>query len=122
MKPLLDFRSVLLVVILSVAGALPFGATVPESRDFYFFDVTLTSSASGMIQLFWDNGGGMTEQESSAQPLKVEPKPVMYRFMVPTGSLRAFRLKPIDRPGTLTFSKPRVASRAGKVIRTFTVD
>jgi hypothetical protein len=118
-KPWLDFRAALLALLLAVAAALPLVTTSATRRDFYFFDVTLTSDAAGMTQFFWDLGHGNNESDSSVQPLRIERKPVVYRFMVPPGVIRGFRFDPIDRPGRLTISHARIVDIHGHLVREF---
>jgi hypothetical protein len=122
MKAWFDPRAVVLALALAVAAALPFMTTSSESRDFYLFDVTLTSPIASTTQLFWDSGGGFREDDSSRQPLKVEPKPVVYRYMMPIGRFQALRLDPADGPGTLTLSHAQIVDDRGRVVRTFRPD
>ena len=94
MKSLFDWRATALALVLAVAAALPSMTTSVVRRDYYLFDVTLTSTAPGTTQLFWDLGRGYNENDSSRQPLKIEPKPVRYRYMMPMGDIKALRFDP----------------------------
>ncbi|HWA10191.1 MAG TPA: hypothetical protein VG838_12130 [Opitutaceae bacterium] len=114
-----DPRAALLAFALAIAAALPLATTSVTRRDFYFFDVTLTSDTAGITQFFWDLGHGINESDSSAQPLKVEPKPVVYRFMMPPGTFRAFRFDPIEHEARLTVARARIVDSSGRVMRTF---
>lgn len=118
----LDFRGVILAAVLAVAAALPYVTTRVERRDCYFFDVTLTSDSAGTIQLFWDQANGFTEYDSSRQPIKIEPKPVGYRFMMPMGEFKALRLDPIDGAGVFTFRRIQIADRRGRIVKVFEPD
>lgn len=118
-KSWLDPRAALLAFVLAVAAALPLVTTSATRRDFYFFDVTLTSDTAGITQFFWDLGHGINESDSSAQPLRIEPKPVVYRFMVPPGTFRGFRFDPINRPARLTLAGARIVDDRGRVMRVF---
>lgn len=119
MKRWFDLRAGILTILFCVAAALPFVSTSSQRRDNYFFDVTLTSDAAGLTQVFWDRDRGLSESDSSSQPLKVETKPVVYRYMLPSQSLTGFRFDIIDREATLTFQNARVVDRDGHVIYTF---
>ncbi len=122
MKAWFDPLAVGLALALAVAAALPVMTTSPERRDYYLFDVTLTSTSASSTQLFWDLGRGFGEADSSRQPLKVEPSPVVYRYMMPMGTFRALRLDPGDAPGTYTLSHAQIEDDRGRVVRTFSVD
>jgi len=119
MKSWFDLRAILLAVALAIAASLPSITANTTRRDFYFFDVTLTSTSPGQTQLFWDIGNGYTEYDSSRQDLKIEPKPVVYRYMMPMGEIKSLRLDPIDGQGDFTFSHAQIVDVWGKVIRTF---
>lgn len=115
----IDLRAVLLAVALSAAAALPVMTTSTDRRDFYFFDLTLTSSAAGSTQLFWDLGRGFNEHDSSRQPLKIEPAPVVYRYMMPMGAFRGLRLDPVDGRGEMIIGHARIVDFRGRVVREF---
>ena len=115
----LDPRAILLALVLSVAAALPWITNSVNRRDYYFFDITLTSTSPGTTQFFWDLGNGFTEYDSSRQPIKIEPNPVVYRFMMPMGEFRAFRFDPIDGIGRFTFSHAQIVDLEGHVVRRF---
>lgn len=119
MKSWIDLRAVGLAVVLAFAATLPTLTTCDVRREFYFFDVTLTSTSAGTTQVFWDMGPGYDENESSRQPLRVEPKPIMYRYMMPMGRLKALRLDPTDGEGDMTLSHARIVDVWGKVVHTF---
>lgn len=114
-----DWRAILIAALLAAAAALPYISTGTDRRDYYFFDVTLTSTSPGNTQVFWDFGKGYNENDSSRQPLKVEPTPVNYRFMLPMGTIRELRLDPIDGLGFFTFTRARVVDYQGHLIRSF---
>ena len=118
-KSWLDVRAALLALLLAVAAALPLFSTSGTRRDFYFFDVTLTSDTAGTTQFFWDLGHGITEFDSSAQPLRIERKPVVYRFMVPPGTFSHFRFDPIDHQARLTLARARIVDARGRLMRAF---
>jgi hypothetical protein len=119
MKSWFDLRAMGVALVLAVAAALPYLTTADAYRDYYFFDVTLTSSSPGTTQLFWDQGLGFGEHDSSRQPLKVEPKPVVYRYMMPMGKVRALRLDPLDGEGDFSLARGRIVDVWGKVVHEF---
>jgi hypothetical protein len=119
MKSLIDLRATALALVLAVAAALPAITTSIVRRDYYLFNVTLTSTAPGTTQLFWDLGRGYNEDDSSRQPLNIEPQPVIYRYMMPMGDFKALRLDPNDGVGTFTFSHAEIVNYRNKVVRSF---
>ena len=119
MKSWFDLRATVLALVLAVAAALPFMTTSVERRDYYLFNITLTSSSPGTTQLFWDLGRGYNETDSSRQPLKVEPSPVIYRYMMPMGDIKSLRLDPIDGVGAFTFSHAEIVNYRGQVVHSF---
>lgn len=118
-KSWFDWRATALALALAVAAALPFMTTSVVRRDYYLFNVTLTSTSPGTTQLFWDLGHGYGENDSSRQPLKIEPQPVIYRYMMPMGDIKALRLDPIDGVGTFTLSHAEIVNYRGQVVHSF---
>jgi len=118
-KSWIDWRAITLALVLAAAAALPFMTTSVVRRDYYLFNITLTSTSPGTTQLFWDLGRGYGENDSSRQPLRIEPKPVVYRYMMPMGDIRALRFDPIDGAGTFTLSHAEIVNYRGKVVRSF---
>lgn len=112
----------LFAALIALAASLPFVTTANSRRDFYFFDVELTSTAVGHTQLFFDMGRGINETDSSDQPLRANAKPVTYRYMLPTGTLQRLRLDPVDREASMTISRARIVDRSGRVVRAFRAD
>jgi len=119
MKAWFDWRVTALSLVLAVASALPYLTTSVERRDYFFFDVTLTSTSAGTTQVFWDLGKGYNETDSSRQPLKVEKKPVVYRYMMPMGDFIHLRIDPNDGVGDFTFSHAQIVTTRGQVMYKF---
>src|SRR6185312_5156726 len=62
---------------------------------------------------------GYNENDSSRQPLKNEPKPVRYRYMMPMGDIQALRFDPIDGVGVFMLSQAQIVNDRGKVVYKF---
>ena len=122
MRSWFDVRSLILTVLLALAAAMPAITTSVENRNYYFFDITLTSNTQGSTQFFWDLGNGFSEFNSSRQPIKIEPEPVVYRFMMPMGRFTALRFDPIDGIGHFTFSHAQIVDRRGRIVHVFGPD
>lgn len=114
-----DPRAVLLACVFTLAAVLPGLTSSDESREFFLFEVTLTSDTAGMTQLFWDTGNGMNEVDSSAQPLRIESKPVQYGYLLPLGTIRSLRFDPTNRQAVMTLKNARIVDRTGRVVRSF---
>lgn len=113
------FLSFSTAILLAVAAVLPFLTTARERRDYFLFDITLTSTSAGSTQIFFDIGHSYNGSDSSVQPLKIEPSPVVYRYMLPPGKYDGLRLDPIDHEGVLTLTHARIVDSRGKVQREF---
>jgi hypothetical protein len=119
MKKWIQPGALMLAAVFAVAACLPFASTTASRRDFYFFEIELTSTRDGQTQVFFDTGKGDNEADSSRQPLHANAKPVNYRYMLPTGVLRGLRFDPIDREGAMTLAHARIVDSHKKVLRTF---
>lgn len=119
MRLRIDLRTLLVAAVLAAAAALPQFTDIRTNREYFFFDVTLTSTSAGSTQFFWDKGKGFNEDDSSRQPLKIEPQPVVYRFMMPMGPIDGLRFDPVDGMGTFSLSHARIVDHLGRVVREF---
>ena len=117
MKLLPDPRAVVLALVLAVATALPVFVTAPERRDFYFFDASLTTAATGFTGVRWDSGQGLNDIDASVQPLRGLTRPVTYRYMLPTGRITDFRFAPVDQAAAVSITNARIVDNHGRVIR-----
>ena len=106
-------------LLLALAVTLPFLTTEQDRRDYFYFDIALTSTTAGSTQIFFDIGRGYNGADSSIQPLKIQLKPAVYRYMLPAGEYRGLRIDPTDRDGVLTLAHARIADSRGKVRREF---
>lgn len=122
MRRWFDLRAVTLAAALAVFAVLPVVTTSGERRDYYFFDLTLTSAVDGWTQLFWDEGEGFNEHDSSRQPLKVEASPVRYRYMMPMSRIKGLRLDPVDRGGEMIVGQARIVDYRDRVVHEFRPD
>ena len=110
---------VLLASLTALAVILPFATTAQERRDFYAFEVELTSDRDGQAQVFFDVGRGINEADSFHQALPARAAYAVYRFPLPTGTLQGLRFDPIDREGRLAIRHAQIVSRFGDVVHQF---
>src|SRR5687767_1613693 len=71
-----------------------------ESGYAPYFEVRMTSDRDGRARLFWDSGGGFSEHGQLGQPVQAGTH--WYRFPLPPGTVRSFRIWPLDRSGKVT--------------------
>ncbi len=108
-----------LALALAACAALP-GFMGREARPRSFFlEVTLAGDGRGFTQVYYDLGGGFSEQDSTKQQLNGTTSPAVYRLALPTGFYRALRFDPIDHAGTASFSGARIVDSRGGVFRSF---
>jgi hypothetical protein len=88
-----------------------------ESGHSAFFEVRMTSERDGRARLFWDAGSGFSEHGQVGQIVRAGTD--VYRFPLPQGVVRAFRLWPLDRSGKVTFHEVTVRRESGEVLHTF---
>lgn len=108
-----------IAVLLASALSIPVLIQADQSREFYFFDVDLTSTGAGHTQIFFDVGKGINASDSSIQPLGVHHQKTTYRYMLPAKPIRALRFDPIDKEAILSISNARITDINGKVVATF---
>jgi len=82
------------------------------------FEVTVESSQPGLVQLYYDLGGGMMEVNSVVQPVQ-SGRPMLLRFPLPYGRIHMLRFDPLDRDGRLTLGGARIADRWGHTLIAF---
>jgi hypothetical protein len=75
--------------------------------------IEMQSSASGSGQIFWDSGHGLREEESTRFHVRGGGKFETYRIRLPFGTLRSFRIDPIDQPADLQIRAVGFQSAAG---------
>lgn len=109
----------IVTILVAIAFSLPLLRLAELRREYYFFDVDLTSTTAGRTEIFFDVGHGFREQDSSAQPLSVHPRKVKYRYLLPAQTIGALRFDPTDKEGVLTLSNAQVSDLNGKVIARF---
>ena len=110
-------RRALSSLIFPVTLSLLLVASPSKTPSPYFFEVTLRASTDGVAQLFYDPDGGDDAREANSARVDLSAlETITYRFPLPEGSYKGFRFDPIDRQGTVAFSRVRivrVSSRGG---------
>jgi hypothetical protein len=110
--------TLLAAALLAATLAVPlFVGNFDESTRFGV-EVSLASSATGHVQIYWDDGAGFSEPASSKELLPQGATFQTYRLALPAGSLRALRFDPIDRGGaTVAIRNARIVRSNGRVVR-----
>ncbi len=119
MKPrALTLPSALACLLLSAAAVLvtePWSATRASP---WHFEAAVESDRSGIVQLYYDTGAGMSEPESAQQPIEAG-RPSVLSFTLPYGRFRALRFDPLDRDTRMAVSGARVADTSGRTLVSF---
>jgi len=109
----------LAAAVASLVLALPFMGSSPAEAGRFFFQVRLASTTGGMVQVFHDLGRGFNETDSARLDVNAGDEPVLLRFPLAPGVVRALRFDPLDREATVTFGQARIVSPSGRVVRSF---
>jgi len=110
--------TLLAALLFSAVVVVPYLPSTRQTYDRFRLEVTIVSNQSGHVQLYPDSGLGFDEATSVRLNLAQSREPTVYRFALPTGTYRAFRLDPNDRDGTVTLASARIVDRAGRIFRT----
>src|SRR5687768_12490619 len=88
-----------------------------ESGHSALFEVRMTSERDGRARLFWDAGAGFSEHGQIGHAIQTGTH--AYRFALPQGVVRAFRIWPLDRSGKVTLHEVVVRRDSGELLHTF---
>lgn len=109
------FTALLATALFSAVVSVPF---LPKlQRDYFVLEVRASSSVSGALQVYYDDGAGLREALSARTTLKAGPEPAVYPLPLPPGTYGAFRLDPLEREGAVKISSLRVLTGSGRLIR-----
>jgi hypothetical protein len=104
--------------LLSAASVFPFLPALHVDAKNFVLEVSLTSTKAGHVQVYWDDGGGYSERNSSMLPVPGTATPAVYRLPIPLGVYNSLRFDPIDNDATVVVDSARVADDQGRPIRT----
>ncbi|HEY5227706.1 MAG TPA: hypothetical protein VIJ19_04145 [Opitutaceae bacterium] len=112
--------AVLWVTVAIVSGllVLPFHPPVRSRASGYAFEATVSSTARGTVQLFYDVGRGFNEADSGSVAVRGDGSPALISVPLPFANYRALRFDPLDRPGTVTVSRALIRGSDGTVVVT----
>ena len=119
MKSLFSLPTLLTAALLSIVVSVPFLPLAAPATAHFHFDITLTSTAPGSAQLFFDIGRGINEADSKRATVENKTGPQFLSFPLPPGNYRALRLDPIDRTAEITLSEAVIRTRDGRVVQRF---
>jgi hypothetical protein len=114
MKRSLAINAVLAVALTAVFCGLFFA---PKNRLFRL-QVSLATSTDAYVQLFYDVGRGISEEDSIRRHIKAGA-PATLQFDLPAGDYRHLRFDPLDRPGRATISELSLIAPSGATQRRF---
>lgn len=113
--PKLTLPSIGACLLFALVAALPFQPWRQDRSGASWFEVTVASRDAGLASLYYDTGLGFSEKESAVHSI-LPGRPILVRFPLPGGSLRALRLDPIDRNTEMTLSGARIVGNDGRVL------
>lgn len=97
-----------------VCPLISFGAAtvvlLGAHRTTFFLELTLKTSAPGIVQLFYDSSGGHARRDADSSTLNITEvdRQAAYRFPLPAGHYASFRLDPLNHPGQVMFTRARI--------------
>ena len=104
--------------LLSAVVVVPFLPIAKPSSELFALEVRMSASVSGRVQLYYDDGSGLSETASSRSPVTAGVM-ATHRLSIPQGRYRALRFDPIDREGAATVESLRLVGRGGRVVHHF---
>ncbi len=120
MKSALPRSAFAVAALIALLVVLPFQPGT--RRASYTFEFEAASSVAAMVQLFFDKGHDFTEADSVRLQLPATAESQSHRLPVASGTYRAFRLDPLDRPGRITLSQLVIRRSDGEVVHRFAPD
>jgi len=113
-----------IVLALLVGGVYAIASVADTLHDARLgaLEVRLASSASGMLQVFYDRGAGIREADSVVVEIAPSDELVTYRLPLPAGRYRLWRLDPNTRAGRYVFGQLRVVNRRGETLAVLSPD
>lgn len=114
--PNLQIRLMLaLAALFAAIVALLAGALTP----LFCLEVSMKSSRGGNARIFYDIGEGINKRDSAQLTLSGASQ-TLYRFALPEGEYRAFRIRPVDRDNAeIALRGVRIVDLFGHLIRDF---
>ncbi len=114
--------ALLAAALLSVLAALPFLPAAKMRPDLFSLEVRLVTTAAGPIQIFFDDGTGLSEERSGRFAATAGSAPQTHRIALPPGTYTALRVDPLDRGATTVLLGLRALSPTGRVIEEIPLD
>jgi hypothetical protein len=110
--------ALLAAALFSAVVSLPFMPFAASRTAVFHLEATVTSTARGSAQLFYNVGQGIRE-EDSAHALVETGGAQTLRFDLPAGHYTQFRFDPLDRPATMTIAAVTLRDAAGTLVHRF---
>lgn len=99
-------------LLLAAAAVLTTQPWAPYRQSPWKFEARLESNASGLVQLYYDLGDGIHEEQSAVRAISAGV-PATLSFPLPCGRIRLIRFDPLDRACTMSVSDARVLDGSG---------
>lgn len=118
MKPRVIWITLGLALGFAFAGGLLVGGFSLQRPDKLFFQVDLSSSVDGNVQLFFDIGHLYNLNDSAAHQVSRNRREHL-QFALPSGKIFGLRFDPIDNPAEVTIDGPMIVDSNGAVVHRF---
>lgn len=116
---LFSLSTVLAAALLSVVVMIPFLPFASPQASQFHFEITVTSSADGLAEVFFDVGRGFNPEDSARAQVTAGKTPQQLAFALPEGNYKNLRYDPLNRDGTFTLRDALIRGPDGRVIRRF---
>jgi hypothetical protein len=105
-------------LVFSAVALLPSEPWARSRPTGYAFEVDALGDQSGLVQLYYDTGRGLSEPESSLEPI-LAGKQTHLRLPLPSGRYQGLRFDLLDRSVRMTLSGARIVDGNGRTLIAF---
>lgn len=116
LSTLIHLQGLLVALGLGLLAALVAVTGRDVRHNVYALEVTLSTTAPGRAQVYFDRGADLNEADSSAMFLTGDAAPQALRFPLWPGPLKVLRFDPFDGSGEAILADARIVSRGGHVV------
>lgn len=88
-----------------------------DNAGYLFLQVTMSSSVNSHVQIYYDLGQGLNEQQSYQLPVTSQEDLRPYRFKLPNKTIYKMRFDPLMMAGTIRIGEMKVTDAFGNLLR-----
>jgi hypothetical protein len=113
---LLNAPALAALALLSAVLVVPFLPLLKKEAFPFALEVTLTAAKPGIVQVYWNDGGGLSEANSSILNVPSGGPPAVYRLQIPSGTYDSLRFDPLDNDGAVSLYSSRIIDKGGHTL------